>query len=137
MVLARIATVAVAAVILAACAKAVSGKIPETNLASLAGSEWGITGQEGLFVRFDSDGNMNGNGGCNNFGGSYELNGERLIIGPIMSTKMACMGPAMDQEIQFFDALQKAHHVKATHLKLVIFDENSEPILSLVRRDWD
>ncbi|NNE56755.1 MAG: META domain-containing protein [Hellea sp.] len=135
--MARIIPALVGTLVLAACAKAVTGPNSAKDLTSLAGSEWGFEGKDEPFVNFDNDGNMNGNGGCNNFGGSYELNGQRLIIGPIMSTKKACMGPKMDIESRFFSALQNAHHVKATHLRLVIFDENSEELLSLVRRDWD
>jgi len=133
----RLIPLALATGIIVACAKAISGPTPDRPLASLAGSEWGLAGQDAPFVQFGSDGDMNGNGGCNNFGGSYELNGERLIIGPILSTKKACMGPIMDQETTFFRALQNAHRIEATHLRLIIFDETGSELLSLVRRDWD
>ncbi len=120
-----------------ACAKIANSKAEDQPLSSLAGSEWGLEGQDAPFVQFGSDGDMNGNGGCNNFGGSYKLNGQRLIIGPIMSTKKACMGDIMKQEAAFFRALQNAHRIEATHLKLVIFDEHDTELLSLIRRDWD
>jgi len=120
-----------------ACAKIATSQPGDKPLSSLAGSEWGMQGQDAPFVQFGTNGEMNGNGGCNSFGGSYELNGERLIIGPIMSTKKACFGDVMQQESAFFQALQKAHHVQATHLKLVIFDAENNELLSLIRRDWD
>ena len=106
-------------------------------MAQLAGSEWGFEGQSAPYIQFGAKGEMNGNGGCNRFGGSYELNGQRLIIGPIMSTKKACIGPKMAEERAFFQALRNSHHIEATHRTLVIYDENSEELLSLVRRDWD
>lgn len=137
MFLVRLLPIVLTIGVVAACAKLVAPKAEGQPLSSLAGSEWGYEGQDGPFVKFGANGEMNGNGGCNNFGGSYELNGERLIIGPIMSTKKACMGDVMKQETEFFRALQQAHHVKATHLRLSIFDAENNEILSLVRRDWD
>ena len=41
---------------------------------------------------------ISGNSGCNSFGGSFRFERGYLIAGPLMSTKMACMGPAMVQE---------------------------------------
>jgi len=120
-----------------ACARIANTQADGKPLANLAGSEWGLEGQDAPFIQFGSKGEMNGNGGCNSFGGSYELNGQRLIIGPIMSTKKACMGDIMKQETAFFRALQNAHHIEATHLRLVIFDESNNELLSLIRRDWD
>ena len=50
---------------------------------------------------------IGGFGGCNNFGGKYELNGERLIVGPLAMTRKACMN-GMDDEQAFVGALQNA-----------------------------
>ena len=134
----RIIPLVVLSTLAVACAKVVKSQNSETGLTSLAGTEWGLAGQDAPFVKFDAQGNMNGNSGCNNFGGSYELNGERLIVGPLMSTKKACFGgDIMQQESAFLDALQNAHHIDATHKSLVIFDENNAELLTLVRRDWD
>ncbi len=137
MVWLRVLSVALIAGTAVACTKLATSQQAQRPLTDLAGSEWGLEGQNAPFVRFGSNGDMNGNGGCNNFGGRYELNGQRLIIGPIMSTKKACLGPTMDQETQFFKALQEAHHIEATHLNLKIFDADNNEILSLIRRDWD
>ena len=48
------------------------------------------------------DGRLSIRGGCNNLGGSYKLSaGNRIAMGPMMSTKMACQGNLMqaDNEI--------------------------------------
>ena len=137
MVWLRILSIALVAGTAVACAKIVSSQDQSQSVKDLAGSEWGLEGQDAPFVQFGSNGEMNGNGGCNNFGGSYELNGERLIIGPIMSTKKGCFGDVMKQETAFFKALQKAHRIDATHLKLIIYDAEDNELLSLIRRDWD
>jgi len=41
---------------------------------------------------------ISGHSGCNGFGGSFRFDRGRLIAGPLISTKMACPGPAMEQE---------------------------------------
>lgn len=44
------------------------------------------------FIKFNIDGkSVGGNGGCNSFGGSYEISdASHISFGPIMSTKMYC-----------------------------------------------
>jgi heat shock protein HslJ len=49
-------------------------------------------------VTFGSDGKLNGNVGCNGFGGDYKVDGSTITFGPIMSTLMACTDPIMQQE---------------------------------------
>lgn len=46
-----------------------------------------------------------GNGGCNNYSGTYRADGHKLKFGPIASTKMAC--PSLDGESIYFQNLQK------------------------------
>ena len=81
---------------------------------ALAGTDWAIATINGAppaaarkaVVTF-ADGRVSGNAGCNSFGGSYVLEGNRLTVGPLISTKMACMGPGMTQERAVFDILQQ------------------------------
>jgi heat shock protein HslJ len=44
------------------------------------------------------DGQVNGNVGCNGFGGDYKVDGNNLTFGPIVSTLMFCEGPVGEQE---------------------------------------
>lgn len=46
-------------------------------------------------------GRLAGFSGCNNFNGSYQLDGDRLIIGPVASTQMACPDPGSSVEDAF------------------------------------
>jgi putative lipoprotein len=56
-----------------------------------------------------SDGQVAGSGGCNGYGGSYELTGNKLSIPePLISTMMSCGDEKDQQEQQFFVALQSA-----------------------------
>jgi heat shock protein HslJ len=89
----------------------------------LAGSSWAATAfnngsqavigvLEGttLTLDFDKDGNLSGNAGCNNFTGTYQLDGDQITIGPLANTMMMCEDPqgVMDQEAQYLAALQSA-----------------------------
>ena len=45
-----------------------------------------------------ADGDAGGNGGCNSYFTSYELDGFDLSFGPVGSTMMACLSPLMETE---------------------------------------
>lgn len=125
---------------LAACTKAVTTAKVDRPLYDLAGSEWGFKGGSDKaperFVQFRAKGELSGSGGCNNFFGTYDLNGTALKIGPLASTKKMCAG-GMEDERAFLGALQSARRIEATHMALNIFGENGELLLGLQRRDWD
>ena len=89
----------------------------------LAGTDWNVVGYNNgkeavvsviidtnLTASFGKDGNLSGNAGCNNYNGSYTVNGNQITIGPHASTMMFCEEPAgtMDQEAQYLAALQTA-----------------------------
>jgi heat shock protein HslJ len=89
----------------------------------LAGTDWNVVGYNNgkeavvsvingttLTASFGKDGNLSGNAGCNNYNGSYTVNGNQITIGPLASTMMFCEEPAgtMDQEAQYLAALQTA-----------------------------
>jgi heat shock protein HslJ len=57
---------------------------------------------------FSAEGLLHGSGGCNDYSGSYVLDGERLSIGPLVTTRKACEEPIMEQEDHFLAALQAA-----------------------------
>ena len=59
-------------------------------------------------LSFLPDGQIEGFGGCNNFSGSYSLDGESIAIGPLMATQMACEEPAGSFESQLLLALDAA-----------------------------
>jgi heat shock protein HslJ len=50
------------------------------------------------FIDFGEDGELTGNVGCNSFGGDYEVAGDQITFGSIISTLMACEEPIMAQE---------------------------------------
>jgi heat shock protein HslJ len=59
-------------------------------------------------AQFDSSaGRVAGSAGCNRYNGLYQLNGNRLSLSRMVSTRMYCPGPGvMQQEAAYLQALQ-------------------------------
>ncbi len=55
-----------------------------------------------------SDGTLSGHGSCNTLRGRYTLEGNRIRIGPIVTTRMACGEALMEQEDRVLTALERA-----------------------------
>ncbi len=49
-------------------------------------------------LSFEKDGRLGGTAGCNGFGGAYRQNGQKLTIGELMQTEMACEGEGIMQQ---------------------------------------
>ncbi len=71
----------------------------------LAGGDWiiasiGSKAVEGKppVIRFGEDGRVSGYGECNQFNGSYTLDGETVTFAPIMMTMMACQLDAWSRQ---------------------------------------
>ena len=90
----------------------------ETNQApvKLSGSAWKVTTFAGqtpladhpITFEFDNEGNIAGDGSCNRFGGSCEIKGDKIKIGPLRSTRRACEPEIMQQEQKFLALLTAA-----------------------------
>jgi len=120
--------------------------LPATAAAqALAGSEWRpvmlgeleAEGDKKLFVQFDSEGKLTGHAGCNRFFASYEVSGERLRVGPIGATRMACEAPAMELEAAFLAALEGADSFHRDGTVLQLFDDAGAELARLWQTDWD
>ena len=87
----------------------------ETNqpTATLPGSAWQVTtfgGQAPLSdhpvtFEFDKEGNIAGDASCNRFGGSCKIEGNKIEVGPLRSTRRACETDIMQQEHKFLALL--------------------------------
>jgi heat shock protein HslJ len=67
----------------------------------------GNVAKEAYMMLNKAEKRLQGNAGCNTISGPYQLSdGNKITLGNIISTKMAC--PAMDVETQFLQALQTA-----------------------------
>jgi heat shock protein HslJ len=89
----------------------------------LAGTAWQVSGYNNgrqavvgpidgtaLRLQFMDGGRVAGFGGCNNFSGSWKLDGNKLSLGPLAATRKACVQPegVMAQEAAFLRALESA-----------------------------
>ncbi len=90
----------------------------ETNkqTATLPGSAWQVktfAGQtpladHAITFEFDNEGNIGGDGSCNRFGGSCKIEGDKIEVGPLRSTRRACEPGIMQQEQKFLALLGAA-----------------------------
>lgn len=62
-----------------------------------------------ITAQFSADGQMSGNGGCNDYSASFTAANGSLVIGPVASTQKACDPAVMQQEQQYFAALAQVH----------------------------
>ncbi len=72
-------------------------------------------------ITFDDEGKVFGDSGCNRFTGAYKVKGDRITIGPLASTLMACDQARMDAEQTFLTRLQAAVSYTATKKVLKIY----------------
>ncbi len=111
-------------IILTACSA-----LPD-NKYSLEGTSWELYAYrktrpiEGraITIRFD-DGKVSGSAGCNTFGGSYQVDGDKIAISELFTTLMACPEPKgiMEQEQLILQFLGNAQKYKIVDGQLQIF----------------
>ena len=82
-----------------------------------------------------ADGAISGTGGCNAMRGSATISGDRIVFGPIASTRKACSPAVMDQETKFFSALNDVQSWRTDPVrgKLVLLDGNRNPVVVFTR----
>jgi heat shock protein HslJ len=107
-----------------------------TGAASFVGVEWLVSG--GIDVpgwesvvpsaTFAED-RVAGSTGCNRFTAEYTLDGAALEIGPIASTRMACIPPADQVERAYLDALSRVAGWRLDNSDLVLVDGDGAELL--------
>ena len=111
----------------------------------LAGTEWrlvsfGPSGAEVDVVQgttvtanFGEDGRVGGSTGCNNYGGTYEVRGDTISFGRLISTRRACLDQnANEQERRFLAALEAASRFRLSGGRLTIFSDRGRSALNFV-----
>ena len=96
----------------------------DTVSSVLAGTE--------VTATFDGAGHVGGFSGCNEYGGSYETDGQDIAIGEIASTQIGCAPDVSDQEASFFDALSRAASFQIQGSTLTLLDDQDGFLLSFV-----
>lgn len=99
-------------VVLAVTGCAITSREATTDL---PGTSWNLVDLDGAApvgettpgITFTEDGTVTGTTGCNSFNGQVTIDGSQLSFGPLATTRMACLDPAVaEQEQAFLAALE-------------------------------
>ena len=76
-----------------------------------------------VFIQFDKEkGHAGGKGGCNSFSGTLSINGNKLSITRIISTKMFC-GEVQEIEDAFFSQLENVNKYEIKESRLLLYHD--------------
>ncbi len=116
----------------------------ESGGTPLEGTTWQLTADAplgvalagaGVTARFE-DGKLSGRSGCNEYNGTYEVDGDALTIGPnIASTNMACPAPQMAVEQAYLSRLPKVASFTIDGDTLTLADDGGETVLTYEATD--
>jgi len=100
--------------------------------AGIQDKRWGLVSMNSveqqkspIWLEFDTTTHrFNGNGGCNKVAGEYELEGNEITFGKVISTRMACVDPqANEKESAFLRMLSdRTYTVKYENQQLLFRD---------------
>jgi heat shock protein HslJ len=90
--------------------------LPAASPAKLTGTQWSLEDLAGKPViansratlTFPEDGKVAGNGSCNRFTGSVDVNRNTIKFGPLAATRMMCDADSSKQESEYLKALAGA-----------------------------
>jgi heat shock protein HslJ len=81
------------------------------------------------YMEFGKDNMVNGNSGCNNFGGRFLIDGQFCAFKDLNSTQMACMeNEYMLLEGEFYNALTETKKCHVNEGQLFLIDKNDKKI---------
>ena len=117
-----------------------------TDVNDLEGTEWQLMSygpanaqtevvpESDVTINFLTNNQVEGNGGCNQYSGSYARQGAMLDFNDVVTTLMACVDDAITQQEQtYFDALNRAARYERSGSQLIIwYGENGQQQLNYV-----
>ena len=80
-------------------------------------------------IRFE-DGQVSGLGGCNQYGGAYQVSGQTLSFSALYMTEMACTSPAgvMEQESAYLKFLGEVQRFEVSDGRLQIYRSDGQAL---------
>jgi heat shock protein HslJ len=106
---------------------------PSTGGAQLTSKKWMLAEVEGVevtagkaFIQFDGpEKRVSGDGGCNRFSGTFQLDGAKLKLSPLISTKRACVDAEL-QEIEdvLLALLEKVKRYEIDNDTLYLYEDD-------------
>ncbi len=98
-----------------------------------AGAETPVSGETPITLVFDSAGQVSGDGGCNSYGGTYQVADNQVSFSQLISTLRACMDDNVTaQEQDYLQALQSSGRFERTDTGLTIWYDNEAGTLNFV-----
>jgi len=82
--------------------------------------------EHAITFEFDTEGNIAGDASCNRFGGSCQIEGDKIKVGRLRSTRRACEPDVMEQEYKFLALLGAAATWSLDGDKLVLTSPDGE-----------
>ena len=99
-----------------------------------AGADTPVLPGSSLTLSFQQNGEVEGTGGCNSFGGQYSIQGSTLLFQQLLHTDMACTAQGVDQQEQsYLEALQSAIRFEQAGDSLKIWYGNRQDVLNFSR----
>ena len=85
------------------------------------------------YIKFDEDGRVSGNTGCNNYSGAYNNLTEQgaISFSKVMATKMYCEGIP---ENEFLKALDETNGIKKEKDELVFLKDNTTVMIFVAKQ---
>ena len=82
---------------------------------------------------FDPAGQVIGSVGVNRVRGPARTDGDAVVLGPLVTTRMAGEPEAMDEEADLLGALERVARYRVGVDRLTLFDADGEPLVALQR----
>ena len=99
-------------------------------------TEWRFVGGEGkepLTVRFSKEGRISGFSGCNTYTGRYGVMDDALSVGPLASTRRACLSEALQtQEQTYLQDLQAVRSFSVAGTQLILITRAGKRLVFVV-----
>jgi heat shock protein HslJ len=85
-------------------------------------------------IDFQAD-TVSGQAGCNNYNGSYQVDGDNLTFSPLATTRMMCAEPlgVMQQENAYLQALEVVASYDISGSTLEMTDNRGDTLLTFIR----
>jgi hypothetical protein len=90
-----------------------------------------------ISMAFADAGTVSGSAGCNSYSGRYKTEGHLVSFSPMSKTDNLCTAPQgiMQQEMQFFEALENVTMYSFNKNMLELLDKNGLVQLSFIQKD--
>ena len=123
-----IALAALLIILFSACSNLGNASLDGTSWELYAISKHRPVDGSAITISFE-DGRVTGHSGCNSYGSEYQVNGNKIDIGMLESTLMACTDPAkMEQETMFLRFLGQAQRIEFADGQLLIYWSDHEAL---------